>query len=88
MSRHEFQTYKVEDVLQILGSGAIITGTTHASAGTEAAFAHGLARVPRGYIVYSRDKAASIYDGTTANTSTYLYLKSSANSTTFTAYVF
>ena len=48
---------------------------TSAGANVENTIAHGLKRIPRGYIVGETDKACSVYDGATAWTSTNIYLK-------------
>lgn len=50
--------------------------TTHVTPDTEFSVNHGLGSVPTGYIVISRDKAATIYDSTTAWTIENIYLKS------------
>jgi hypothetical protein len=48
---------------------------TSAGANVENTIAHGLKRIPRGYMVGEADKACSVYDGTTAWTITNIYLK-------------
>lgn len=63
---------RIEDNLDVADK----TVTTDATPGTETAIAHGLKRVPKGFLVYSQDKAASIYDGSTSNDATNLYLRS------------
>jgi len=57
-------------------SGEFLDITTNATPDTEDAFSHTLGSVPIGYIVIGRDKAGVIYDGTTAWTSTSIYLRS------------
>lgn len=52
-----------------------VSVTTHGTANTEFSVAHGLGVVPLGYIVISRDKAAVIYDSTTAWDREKIYLK-------------
>lgn len=49
--------------------------TTPGTANTEFTVNHGLGRVPVGYLVVGRDKAAIIYNSTTAWTETAIYLK-------------
>lgn len=61
---------------------------SHATPGTEFSVAHELGKVPLGYIVAGQTAAGSVYDGTSANTKTTLYLKSDAASTTFRLIVF
>ena len=61
---------------------AQIISVVLAAANVEQAVAHTLKRVPIGYIVVSNDKAAIIYDGTTAWTSTNLYIRSNVITTT------
>lgn len=65
-----------------------VSVVSHAVAGTEFSVAHGLGKVPTGYIVYGQSAAGSLYDGSTANTKTTLYLKSNATGTTFKIIVF
>lgn len=65
-----------------------VSVTSHATPGTEFSVAHGLGKVPTGYIVYGQAGAGSIYDGTTSNTSTTLYLRSDAANTVFRLIVF
>ena len=52
--------------------------TSNAVANTEDTVAHDLGRVPVGIEANIPDKAAVLYDGGTAHTSTNLYLKSTA----------
>lgn len=63
----------------------IITGTTNASAGTESTHAHYLGRTPNVVLVLP-DANATIYKSK-APDATNIYLKSSANSTAFTAFI-
>jgi len=65
-----------------------VSVTTHATPGTEFSVAHGLGKIPAGYIVAGQDGAGSVYDGATANTSTTLYLKSDVASKIFRLIVF
>ena len=64
----------------------IITGTCDANAGTESTHAHGGARIPTFYIVLSTGNGV-VYESQAAD-ATNIYLKSSANSTTFRAFMF
>jgi hypothetical protein len=65
-----------------------ISAVTHVTPGTEFATAHALGKVPTGYIVVGQTAAGNVYDGTTANTTTTLYLKSDVSSKTFRILVF
>lgn len=65
-----------------------VSVVSHATPGTEFSVAHGLGKVPTGYIVYGQTAAGSLYDGATANTKTTLYLKSDAAAATFRIIVF
>lgn len=65
-----------------------VSVTSHATPGTEFSVAHLLGKVPTGYIVYGQNAAGSIYDGSTGNTSTTLYLKSDVASKIFRIIVF
>ena len=62
--------------------------TTSATPDAENTIAHELGRVPVGYIVVSVDKAAVLYKGTTAWTSTNIYLKCNVASTAYTILIF
>lgn len=66
----------------------LITTTTSATPDAENTVGHLLGKIPSGYIVYSQDKAASLYLGTTAWTSSNVYLKSNVASVTFKIIVF
>lgn len=50
--------------------------TTDATPGNDTAIAHGLKRVPSGYLIIKRDKAGIIYDGAAAWTETNIYVRS------------
>lgn len=66
-----------------------VTITTSATPNTEQAVAHTLKnRTPIGYLVISSDKAAHIYDGTTAWTTSNIYLRSDVASVTAKLLVF
>lgn len=78
---------EASDLAAKLG-GQFISGTTNATPDTEDAFTHSLGRIPKGFLVVSKDKAGDIYDGGTANTTTALNLKCSVASVAFKIYVF
>jgi len=59
------------------------TFLTSAVANEQETIEHGLERTPQGYIVISQDKAGSLYKGTSAWTSAYLYVNSSTASTNY-----
>lgn len=65
-----------------------VSVVSHGTPGTEFSVAHTLGKVPTGYIVYGQTAAGSVYDGTTANTKTTLYLKSDVATVTFRLVVF
>lgn len=64
------------------------TITTNATPGVETAIAHGLKRVPTGYWIVKRNKAAHVYDGATAFTSENIYVRSDVASVTAKIIVF
>jgi hypothetical protein len=55
-----------------------IVSVTFSSANNDTAVSHGLGRAPVGYIPVRLGAAMTLYDGTMANTTSLLYLKSSA----------
>lgn len=65
-----------------------VSVVSHATPGTEFSIAHGLGKIPEGYIVTGQNGAGSVYDGATANSKTTLYLKSDVASKTFRLLVF
>lgn len=65
-----------------------VSVTSHATPGTEFSVSHLLGKTPTGYIIYGQAGAGSIYDGTTSNTATTLYLKSDVASISFRIMVF
>lgn len=65
-----------------------VSVVTHVTPGTEFSVAHGLGKVPTGYIVHGQTAAGSIYDGASSNTKTALYLKSNVSAATFRIIVF
>ncbi len=60
---------------------AKIISITFSAADVDTASAHGLGRVPSGYIVLGSSAATQVYDGASANTAQLLYLRASAAST-------
>ncbi len=62
--------------------------TSSAIPDAENAIPHTLGKIPVGAIVYSQDKAGSVYNGTTAFTKSASYLKCSVASMTIKAKVF
>jgi len=66
----------------------VIDYTSNGVADTEDTVAHGLGKVPTGYIVASVDKAGIVYKSGTAHTSTNLFLKCSAATTAVKLIVF
>jgi hypothetical protein len=64
-----------------------VTYTSNAIANTEDSVSHLLGKVPTGYIVVKKDKAADVYN-TSALTSTVLRLKCSVSSAALTLLVF
>ena len=65
-----------------------VSVTSHATPGTEFSVTHTLGKVPTDYIVCGQDGAGTVYDGTTANTSTTMYFKSDASSVEFRIILF
>lgn len=85
----KFTQKALENIQFILNNGITFTENfdakfltiTFSAADTNVATFHGLGRVPTGYIVIGRSAAASIYNGSSANTSSLLYLRASAAAT-------
>lgn len=69
-------------------SAVYVVFTSNAVANTQDTVAHNLGRTPVGYIPVKQDKSAVLYDGTTAFTSSNLYLRSSAATVAWTILVF
>jgi hypothetical protein len=67
--------------------GKWITYVSNAVADTEDTVAHNLVVVPIGYLVFSVDKAGVVYKGTTTWTTSNLYLKCNAATTTALLFV-
>ena len=72
---HPYEAQFREIVQNALDKRVYLTLTTDATPDTEFSAAHGLGYVPNGYLAVKADKAANIYDGTTANTDELLYLR-------------
>jgi hypothetical protein len=68
-------------------SGEFQVYTSNGSANTEDTIAHTLGAVPIGYIVVKQDKASNVYLGSTAWTSTNVYLKQSGTSVATTIFL-
>lgn len=64
------------------------TFTSSATPDAENTVAHELGKVPTGYLVYSINKAAAVYTGSTAWTSANIYLKVNVSSTEVKIIVF
>lgn len=62
--------------------------TTSAVIGTESEIAHDLGKVPTGYIITKRDKAAIIYNGDSAWTVSKIYVKADTASVAIGILVF
>lgn len=68
--------------------GHTVTFTTDATPGVETAIEHGLKRVPTGFLILEKNKAAHIFGGSTDKTSTHYYIQSDAESVTVTLMFF
>ena len=66
----------------------LVTFTSDGVADTENTVAHTLGKVPVGFLVYSLDKGAVVYNGTTAFTKTNIYLKVNTATTVVKIIVF
>ena len=82
LQRASDERFRIDSKLMVC---KIITGTTNAIAGTESTHAHMLGRTPNVVLVLP-DANATIYKSR-APDATNFYLKSSANSTSFTAFI-
>lgn len=72
-------------------NAAIVTFTSGAVADAEETVAHSLGRVPIGFLVLHREKAAILYQGPstgTAWTATAIYVKSNVASTAYKILIF
>ena len=68
-------------------SGQFVTFTTSATPNAEFSVPHTLGATPIGWLVINKDKAGDLYAGTTAWTSTSVYLKCSVASVTYTIFL-
>lgn len=68
-------------------SGQFQVYTSNGAANTEDTIAHGIGSVPVGYIVIKQDKASNVYLGTTAWTSSNIYLRQSGTSVATTLFL-
>lgn len=79
----------LDNISQVLNNGiffadnfnAKLLTITFAAANTEQVVMHGLGRTPLGYFSVGQTAALTIYDGSSENTSSLLYLKASATGT-------
>jgi len=69
-------------------NGIYQTLTTSGTPDAENTIAHGLGRVPVGYILVKADKAVCVYDGSSAWTATNIYLKANVASAAITLLIF
>ena len=70
------------DIVQALFNlGGNVVTYTFAAATTQYGIAHGLPYAPRGYLVIGTNAATNVYNGTSAWTSTDIYLEASAIAT-------
>ena len=82
----KYATLALEQVGQLLNNGlgfadnfnAKLLAVTFSAGNTDVASLHGLGRVPQGYFQVGQTAASLIYDGSSANTSSLLYLRASA----------
>lgn len=68
--------------------GVYVDGVTNVTPDTETLYSHILNRVPIGFLVMMRDKAGTIYKGSTAWTNTQISLKSDVASIAFKILIF
>jgi len=69
----------------IAGQWAAVTSP--GAANTEFAVAHGLRKVPTGFHVLKKNAACDVYAGTTAWTSTHIYLKATGTTVALTLFI-
>lgn len=85
----EFRRYSsivIGEIVELLNGGMLpqdnfntqLISCTFMALNTETSFNHGLNRVPSGYMVFGSTKAMNLFDGTTDNNNTKIYLQSSA----------
>lgn len=68
-------------------SGEFQVFTSSATPDAENTIAHNLGSVPTGYLIFSQDKAASLYTSGTTWTSSNAYLKCNVASVTYTIFL-
>ena len=87
----------MDQLVQILNKGLIPSDnfscyigsiTTNGTPGVESSVAHGLKRVPSGYIVLSRNQAGFLYDGSSPWTVSNIYVKANVASLTTKIMIF
>lgn len=84
-----FLTLFGEQVARILNNGldfetnfnSKLVSLTFSSANVDTSVAHGLGRVPSGYIIIGLSADLTVYDGIGTNTTTNLFLRASATGT-------
>ena len=82
----KFVSLLFEEIIRTVNNGldfgtnfnAKTVSATFPAANSDVGVAHGLNRVPAGYLVVGQSAAMSVYNGVNANTSNLLYLRSSA----------
>ncbi len=67
---------------------AIVNIVTNATPGVETAITHGLKRIPKGFLVLEKDKAAHLLVGQTTKTSTTYYVQSDVATVRATVMIF
>jgi hypothetical protein len=67
---------------------SLVTFTSSATPDEENTVGHTLGKIPTGYIIYSQDKAGSLYDSGTTFTATNIYTKCDVASVTFKLIIF
>jgi hypothetical protein len=86
----------IEQLTEILNKGIrfednfsayITTFTTSGTPGVETAITHGLKRIPSGFVVLEKDKAAHIYKGASGKSATTYYVASDVASVTVTVMI-
>ena len=87
----------IDQLVQIFKNGILFSDnlsayigdlTTSGTPGVESVIAHGLKRVPTGYIVIGKDKTGDIFNGASAWTSSNIYIKSNVASLTIKIMIF
>lgn len=76
----------LNNIAAILNNGIVFTDNfdakiltiTFSAANADVASLHGLGRVPSGYVQIGQSTATTVYDGSTANSASLLYLRASA----------